>query len=241
MYTIKIQYCIGDFRNMSFREISEKDYRRFISAIENLQRINQETFWQSTYVDPKPIKDEYQRQHKLLAPRYEQAVKRLNEIKTQYRKVFERTEELEDYDFSYPLSWIILGIDRLEALNKHKKKYAYVYDEVKRLNDEIIKLKPYSSEYIQDTIRHAIEREESKKKNEALKNKHQWEQNQSKKRHEHQEVLKELRGGHCLVEGLTATTNGNACEITGTKILVYSAQRERFKQTLINKTIQIIR
>lgn len=241
MYTIRIQYCVGDFRNMTFREISETDYRRFVSAIENLQRINRDTFWQSTYVDPRPIRTEYQRQHSLLAPKYEQAVKRLNEIKMQYRKVFERTEELEDYDFTYPLSWIIFGINQHEALEKHKKKYAHVYDEVKKLNDEIIKLAPYSKARIQDTIKHAIEREESKKKSDAANKRYQWEQNQIKKRREQQDILKELKGGDCLVEGFTMTTNGNVCEITGTKILVFNAQRERFNQTLINKTVQIIR
>lgn len=241
MYTIRIQYCVGDFRNMSFREISEKDYRRFVSAVENLQKINQETFWCSTYVDPRPIRAECQRQHKLLDPKYEQAVKRLNEIKIQYRKVLERTEELEDHDFSYPLSWIILGIERQEALHKHKQKYAYVYDEIKRLNDEITKLAPYSKARIQDTIKYAIEREESKKKSDATNKRYQWEQNQIKKRREQQDVLKELKGGDCLVEGFTATTNGNACAITGTKILISSGLREWFNQTLINKTVQIIR
>lgn len=241
MHTIKVPYCAGNFSKLSFKEISPNDYNRFISAIEKMKLIRQEKFYSSDYVNSGQITATYQEQHRQLAPRYDYAVKRLAEIKKQHRKVLARTKELEDSDFSIPLSWIIFGITRYDALEKHKKKHAHIYNEMERLWDIIKKSEPYSSENIQQTIKEAIKSAESKKKYENEIKRRDWERKQEKKRSEQQAILRELLGYTHIIKDFTITTEGTVCKIKGILVSVYDGATENLNQTLFNKSISITR
>lgn len=168
------------------------------------------------------------------------AKQRLDAFKRQYSRVLEKGAELCDMDYPIKLSWILLGIDRAEALSRHQERYKYVYDQLNAYETEVAKWAPYAKIYLSNRIKRDKEKLkqqlEYKKESERIA----WEEARSERLKKIFSKIK-VYGGPFLLKNLKIRVDQNICTVSCSQLNMYwpSDGWHYYRKTLINQPINV--
>ncbi|MBD5391370.1 hypothetical protein HDR66_01030 [bacterium] len=243
MSVIVVPYALGDGVFINFKEISEGAFKQLCRdayAFKIAQRPSPSIG--DGLHEARVAANKVRELAKIYAPKYEVAKRKLDEFKQIHKRIFDREERLRDTDSAPKLWWIITGTSQRELLDEHLSRNKIIYDERKRLWQEVIRYEPYIPENLEKTIRQARDDAQHAKESEDRKRYYQWEQENEKIRKEFNMKLRLAHGYHVLIKDLRIETDGAASTISGQQ--EYISEMDGFvpfKVTLINKTIKLTR
>lgn len=243
MNTVCIPYALGNLATFTFKEISYGEYARYLRASSDLKKIYQERYSDEVHIGSELAKlsNELRKKHAQAEPLYIKAKQNLDNFKKQNRSILIKGASLEEAESFEKLSWVFSISSKEQDLAKHYAKYKHVYDQLRVLQGEVSRLQPYSKEFIRETMY-----QEERKARNALeyhneKSLEQWNERREKKIQEQSRILAPTSGYGSLIHNLSVVANGMACNISCTAIPIYGGQQQTIRQTLINKSVQILR
>ncbi len=171
---------------------------------------------------------------------YNEALERYEEFRRKHWKVFDEKEQLEDRYAPNRLSWIIFGRTREEVLKQHMKKYSEIFKKSQQLYQEIKLYEPYIRLNLKQTIMKETESVRAKLENNIYKQRQLWFESRDNKLRALRQQAAPYSQFMYFVTDLHVDMDSDRC--------IISCRREYFgnlnggnifKQTLINKQIQI--
>ncbi len=190
------------------------------------------------YVSVNCIESDVRNKAKKYTPYYLRAKREYEEFKKRHQRIFAKEEELQDSDCSIRLSWILCGISRVEALEKHMARYQDIYQQLKRLGNTVAQYADYAPENIQKTVERAV-----RSARVAAANRQSARQESQEKRRK--ALLRELdtaQGYVFLIKQLRIENDNGICTVSGLRDAIKASNEfTPFNQTLINKAITLTR
>lgn len=243
MATIRIPYAVGNLGTFVFKEISYSEYVKYSQAISELRNIYQQKYSGEVNVGAElaRLRNDLRKKHIQTEPLYIAAKQRLEDFKKQHRSILIKGELLEEAEGHEKLSWIFSFSSKEADIAKHYKKHNRIYEQLRALQAEVRKLEPYSKEFISETI----SQEEGKTRysleyrNET--NLERWNKQRDERVREINRILAPARPYNALIQNLTVTINGAICDVSCAALPMFGGTRQTVRQTLINRTAQIIR
>lgn len=243
MTTIRIPYAVGNLGTFVFQEISYSEYVKYSQAISKLQNIYQQKYSGEVNISAElaRLRNDLRKKHIQTEPLYVAAKQRLEDFKKRHRSILIKGELLEDAEGHEKLSWIFSFSSKEADLARHYEKYKHIYEQLRVLRGEVRKLEPYSKEFIRETM----SQEEGKARysleyrNEI--NLERWHKQRDEDIRDVNRILAPVRMYSTLIRNLTVTTNGTICDVSCTALPMYGGRQQTVRQTLINRTAQIIR
>lgn len=243
MNTIRIPYAVGNLETLVFKEISYSDYLKYSQAISELQNLYQQKYSGEVNVGAElaRLRNELRQKHIQTEPLYVVAKQRLEHFEKQHRSILTKgrlLEEAEDYE---KLSWIFSLSSRKTDIARHYEKHKHVYEQLRTLQGEVNRLKPYSKEFINETIfqEEGKARYDLEYRNETSLER--WNKQRNEKIQGVNRILAPVKLYRVLIRNLTVTINGTICDVSCTALPMFGGQKQNVRQTLINRTAQIIR
>lgn len=240
---ITVPYALANLSLLSFKKISDSDYLRFSQAVFALQQIHHEIYRGDANigVELNKLRKQLRQKHMQSEPLYVEAMAKLDRFKQKHWSILSTGKHLEDAEEYSKLSWVFSLSSKENDLARHYARYQHVYNQLRALEHEVTILRPFSKDFIEETIK----KEENKLKqdleyrNEA--NLKQWTKKIEQKREKQSNILLPTKQYSYLVKNLSIRKNGTFYDISCEAVRILDGRSTLFYQTTINNAIQIIR
>lgn len=247
MSVISIPYALANNNMTQFKEISYADYQLIVRALDKIISITKEKYYScdhpagSAAIKSDQLKNEYSKYSR----QYTVALDKLNAFKKQYRKILQKEELLEDEEYPMPFSSIFTNVTREQLVQKHRDKHKDIYNQLRTLRAEELRLRPYAPENVEHTI--AVEASSLKLRleYESQRKEEKWDKDKQTRLYEQHQILTPFRSGYkYVIKNLKITATPPTYDISCTRRTlgnIFKNDTEDCTQTLINPSLQIQR
>lgn len=247
MSVISIPYALANANMTQFKEITLTDYQTIVRALNSICSIHKERHYSLSHPasSTATTREQLKKEYAPLTKQYTTALEKLNAFKKRNFNVLSKGELIQDDEYPMPFSSIFTGETREQLFQKHQNKHRAIYEQLRSLTADVLRLQQYAPENVQHTIDIQIHNQQARIESAERNSQEKWEKDKRERLDKQHKILTPFKSGYVyVIQNLKININVPVYEISCTRRTMNNILKDdtqNFAHILINPSLQIQR